>query len=101
MLNVHVTAAGEDLAPVVEAALSDHAIRVTHVDLCMDDPGIGHAVESLRQLGFRFCALLPEFAHTDVLRLQRLTHPTPTSFAPRLANRGARRLLDWMRAESL
>jgi Acetyltransferase (GNAT) family len=100
LLNVIVTAAGADLDSVIEAALSPDAIQITHVDLCMDDPGIGHAVVLLRQRGFFFCALLPEFAHTDVLRLQRLTHPAPTSFAPRLANQGARRLLDWMRAQS-
>ena len=100
LLNVNVTAAGDDLDAVIEAALSPDAVRLTHVDLCMDDPGIGPAVALLRRRGFFFCALLPEFAHTDVLRMQRLTHPTPTSFAPRLANQGARRLLDWMRAES-
>ncbi|HEY6598921.1 MAG TPA: GNAT family N-acetyltransferase [Pseudomonadales bacterium] len=100
LLNVHVTAAGEDLERAIEAAPSDGAIRITHVDLCMDDPGLGGAVELLRRRGFFFCALLPEFAHTDVLRMQRLTHPTPTSYAPRLANLGARRLLEWMRTES-
>jgi hypothetical protein len=99
LLSVHVTAAGEDLELAIEAAPSDGAIRVTHVDLCMDDPGVARAVEVLRRRGFFFCALLPEFAHTDVLRMQRLTQATPTSYALRLANIGARRLLDRMRAE--
>jgi hypothetical protein len=70
-----------------------------HVDLCMDDPEIAAACATLRRLGFFFCALLPEFAHTDVLRMQRLNRVSPTSFAPQLANAGARGLLDGMRRE--
>ncbi len=100
LLNVYVSAVGGDFERVIDAALAANDAALTHVDLCLDDPGTGRAAASLRRRRFFFCALLPEFAHTDVLRLQRLTHPSPTSFAPRLANRGARRLLDWMRAKS-
>ena len=51
---------------------------------------------TLRDQRFFFCALMPEFAHTDVLRLQRLESPAPGSFAPKLANEGARRLLSFI-----
>ena len=99
LLNVHVTGAGNDLAHVVADARAAHRCALMHVDLCMDDAGIGRAAATLRRAGFFFCALLPEFAHTDVLRLQRLQQPSPTSLAPALANPLARRLLDRMRAE--
>ena len=46
----------------------------------------------LSALRFFFCALLPEFAHTDVLRLQALHDPDPSDFYPNLVNETARRL---------
>ncbi len=89
--HVHVERAGHDLAKWI-----DSAAAVTHVDLCLDDPGVEAAVSVLRDQGFFFCAVMPEFAHTDVLRLQRLASPSPESFAPKLANEGARRLLTFI-----
>ena len=79
--HVHVERAGSDLAKWL-----DSSAAVTHVDLCLDDPTVEAAVSVLRDQGFFFCALLPEFAHTDALRLQRLGSPAPGSFAPELAN---------------
>jgi len=99
LLHLHVTAAGRDLEDVVAAAASRDAPAVVHIDLCLDDPAIGAATLTLRQAGFVFCALLPEFAHTDVLRLQRLTTPGASSFSPRLVNAGAQRLVDLMCTE--
>ncbi len=96
--HAHVTTVGTDFASVAAATVSGDA-AVVHVDLCLDDPGVGPAVETLRDLGFFFCALLPEFAHTDVLRMQHLTSPAATSFAPKLSNAGAARLLELMRRE--
>ena len=89
--HVHVERAGHDLAKWI-----DSAAAVTHVDLCLDDPGVEAAVSVLRDQGFFFCAVMPESAHTDVLRLQRLASPSPESFAPKLANEGARRLLTFI-----
>ncbi len=89
--HVHVERAGHDLAKWI-----DSAAAITHVDLCLDDPGVEAAVSVLRDQGFFFCSVMPEFAHTDVLRLQRLASPSPESFAPKLANEGARRLLTFI-----
>ena len=99
LLQLHVPLAGRDLVDVVDAAESHYRPVVVQIDLCLDDPGIGAATRSLRQAGFLFCALLPEFAHTDVLRLQRITTPREATFAPRLANAGAQSLLEVIRAE--
>ena len=96
--HLHVAVIGTDFARAIAAA-SNAAAAVSHVDLCLDDPGIAFAVEALRKQGYFFCALLPEFAHTDVLRMQRLTFPTAGSFAPKLANAGAVELLARMRRE--
>jgi hypothetical protein len=93
-----VTEIGVDFARLVEHQLASGA-AVFHVDLCLDDPGVTTAIEALRGLGFLFCALLPEFAHTDVVRLQRLSAPVSTTFAPRLVNPTAQTLLAQMQAE--
>ena len=96
--HVHVAAIGTDFVDAIAAA-SNAAAAVSHIDLCLDDPGIGVAVAALRAQGYFFCALLPEFAHTDVLRMQRLTSHAVSSFAPKLANRSAMELLARMRRE--
>ena len=96
--HVHVAAIGSDFAHAFAAASNAEA-AVSHVDLCLDDPGVGGAVSTLRTQGYFFCALLPEFAHTDVLRMQRIASPTASSFAPKLANGGAIELLARMRRE--
>jgi hypothetical protein len=96
--HVHVAAVGTDFSRALDTAARADA-TVGHVDLCLDDPGVTVAVEELRKRGYFFCALLPEFAHTDVLRLQRLVSPTASSFAPKLANAGAIELLARMKRE--
>ncbi len=96
--HVHVGAIGSDFAHAIMAASRADA-AVSHIDLCLDDPGVTIAVEELRKQGYFFCALLPEFAHTDVLRMQRLAAPTATSFTPKLANATAVELLARMRRE--
>ncbi len=73
---------------------------VSQVDLLLDDAGVEVATSVLRSMGFFFCALMPEFARTDVLRLQRLENPGPHAFEPRLVNAGAKSLLALMRLES-
>jgi hypothetical protein len=98
LYHVHVDSIGTDLMHVISAASHADA-ALSHVDLCLDDSGVGIAVEQLRALGYFFCALLPEFARTDVLRMQRLTSPTARSFAPKLANAVALELLPRMRRE--
>jgi GNAT superfamily N-acetyltransferase len=71
LLRIEVDSAGNDLSTGVERLLDEHPAEVAQVDLLLSDPGVGAAVEALRELGFFFCALLPEFAESDVLRLQR------------------------------
>jgi len=72
LLRVEVDRVGGDLVERVEAAAQRAPAEVTHVDLLLSDPGAPNAVDALVDSGFLFCALLPEFAAADVLRLQRL-----------------------------
>jgi hypothetical protein len=72
LLSVDVQRIGADISPRVGELERAHVGDVTHVDLLMTDPALEPAVEELRACGFFFCALLPEYAGSDVLRLQRL-----------------------------
>jgi GNAT superfamily N-acetyltransferase len=90
VLRVWVDAAGEDLPEQVERITSPCNADVVQVDLALSDPGVDLAVESLRRLGFRFCALLPEWNEGDALRLQRTSGSSPP---PELENAEARTLL--------
>jgi hypothetical protein len=73
---------------------------VTHVDLPLDEPAIDAAVEALAPLGFVFCALLPEFARTDVLRIQALRDRSGSAFHPDVVNERAAWLCEHMRREA-
>ena len=72
LLRIEVERIGDDLLERVEDAAERAPAEVTHLDLLLSDPGVPHAVEALCDRGFLFCALLPEFAACDVIRLQRL-----------------------------
>jgi GNAT superfamily N-acetyltransferase len=72
LLRIEVERSGRDLCDRVGALLVEHPAEVAQVDLLLTDPVVGEAVEVLREHGFFYCALLPEFASGDVLRLQRL-----------------------------
>src|SRR5262249_38808488 len=73
--------------------------RIVHVDVCLDDPAVGPAVDALRAAGFVYCALLPEFARCDGLRLQRLAPVDATTFAPPRAHPDAQQRLDSIHRE--
>jgi GNAT superfamily N-acetyltransferase len=93
LLRIEVESAGSDLERFVDGVLREQRAEVAQVDLRLSDPGVGAAVEALRQLGFVFCALLPEFAaNDDVLRLQRLAVESAT--LPDLVFPEARGILD-------
>jgi hypothetical protein len=93
LLRIEVESAGSDLEAFVDGLLHEQRAGVAQVDLRLSDPGVGAAVEALRELGFFFCALLPEFAASgDVLRLQRLAVETVT--LPDLVFPKARGILD-------
>jgi GNAT superfamily N-acetyltransferase len=100
VLSLALTRHGGDLREAVERQLTTHAPEVAHLDLLLDDPAIDAALAVLRPLGFIFCAVLPEFGRTDVLRLQRLREPRATDFEPELVNAGAERLCALMRREA-
>lgn len=87
---------GPDLA---ERVLQGTTAPLVHVDLPMDDPAIGDAVESLRAAAFAYAAWLPGWAGHDALRLQRLADPSEAELAPALESAEARRLMELIRAE--
>jgi GNAT superfamily N-acetyltransferase len=72
LLRIHVERVGADLCAQVDAIEREHPSDITHVDLVLSDPSVARKVEALHARGFFFCALLPEYAASDVLRLQRL-----------------------------
>ncbi|MEO6026003.1 MAG: GNAT family N-acetyltransferase [Candidatus Binatia bacterium] len=99
VVQIAVERVGADLAAAVAQAASDAAALVTHVDLPLDDPGTPAAVEALRPAGFFYCALMPEFAASDVLRLQHLHPAAEPSTLPELVNPEARALLQFAMAD--
>jgi GNAT superfamily N-acetyltransferase len=93
LLRIEVESAGSDLEAFVDGLLREQLAEVAQVDLRLSDPGVGAAVEVLRELGFFFCAILPEFAASDdVLRLQRVA--VESSTLPDLVFAEARGILD-------
>ncbi len=99
LLHAFVTRAAADLPQQIEAASGSATAAVIQVDLCLDDPAVSAAVDALAAGGFYFAALMPEFAHTDVLRLQRINQTSAAEFEPALANPGAQRLLRYIKAD--
>lgn len=93
LARVTVARAGADLAERVRGALGQHAAEVEQVDVPLGDPTSACAVDALRALGFFVSGLLPEYHAGDVLRLQRLSVPSPEVLAPTLATAGGRELL--------
>ena len=96
---ITVRRAGIDLIPRVVERSTRPAAGVVHVDLSMADPGIGGAVEALRELGFVYAAWLPGWQGHDVLRMQLIRNPTDRELSPNLFTREARELLASIRAE--
>ncbi len=94
-----VTGSCEDVGERVSRLVKQHKPKIAHVDLPLDDLSVDRTVNELVDRGFFFCAVLPEFAHTDVLRLQMLDHPAPEDFQPELVNDQAQRLCEYMLRE--
>ena len=88
--------AGKDLEAEIRSFTGRHAAIVEQIDVPLDEPAIDRVVDELVGMDFFYAGLLPEFAHTDLLRLQRLNRPTSDSFTPALANPNARGLLEFM-----
>ncbi|MCZ6852324.1 MAG: GNAT family N-acetyltransferase [Gammaproteobacteria bacterium] len=99
LLSMTVTGSCEDVGERVSRLVKQHKPKIAHVDLPLDDLSVDRTVNELVDRGFFFCAVLPEFAHTDVLRLQMLDQPTPEDFQPELVNEQAQRLCEFMLQE--
>jgi hypothetical protein len=97
LLRIHVEDIGTDLGAQVNAIEREHPCDVTHVDLVLSDHSVSGAVEDLHAQGFFFCALLPEYAASDVLRLQRLH--TASWVCPDLVTSRARKIRDAILAD--
>jgi hypothetical protein len=83
---------GNDLVERVVTAIEVSDAGVCHVDLSMDQPEVHLAVEQLRKLGFAFCAWLPGWSKSDVLRLQFLKGSTTGELRPNLHSHAADQL---------
>ncbi len=90
---------GDDLIERIASAIEASDAGVSHVDLAMDQPTVDHAVEKLRKLGFVFCAWLPGWNESDVLRLQFLKRPTTGELHPNLHSPAADQLAVLIRSE--
>jgi len=97
LLRIHVEHVGADLRAQVDAIEREHPSDVTHVDLTLSAQSVSRVVEDLHARGFFFCALLPEYGASDVLRLQRL-HTTAWAH-PDLVNTRARAILEAILAD--
>lgn len=97
LLRIDVEHAGADLLALVGELERAYPSDVTHVDLSLADPAAERAVDDLRGAGFFFCSLLPEYAASDVLRLQRLA--TASWLRPDLVNPHAREILSAVLAD--
>ena len=92
---------GEDLGERVASVVEEGPDRrVTHVDLRLADPAVTAGSEVLRELGFFFAALLPDFDGCDVLRLQRVPAFDSDVLEPRLETDAARTLLARIREDA-
>jgi len=101
LLHMFVATQCSDIASKVSALIKKYQPIITHVDLPLDNPDIDVLIESLRELGFFFSALLPEFADTDLLRLQAIRSLTPSDFELNLINEDAINLGDFIRNDAV
>ena len=90
---------GKDIADVVASATAHSDASLIHVDLTMNRPEIGHAVEALQAAGFAFCAWLPGWNESDVLRLQLPKDPTINELHPILHSRPAEDIVALIQSE--
>jgi hypothetical protein len=78
--------------PALERSIEANAGRngPTQIDLPLSDPRAPSVMVRLRELGFFFGALLPEFHQGDVLRMQRLARRAGEGEAPVLESEDLR-----------
>ncbi len=100
LLHIFVETACIDIAEKVSVWIKKYQPKVTHIDLPLDNPDIDIMIENLREIGFFFSAVLPEFAHTDLLRLQAISPLMPDNFNVNVINKTAIRLTDFIRQDA-
>ncbi|MEM7018671.1 MAG: hypothetical protein AAF512_15185 [Pseudomonadota bacterium] len=100
LLSLRAAQIGQDLLPQVSGAIDQLTPAVTHIDLPLDDSAVDSTVNELVQAGFFFCAILPAFARSDLLRLQKLITPLPEDFTPDVINPVAQRLCRFMQEDA-
>jgi serine/threonine-protein kinase RsbW len=101
-IRIVVEAIGEDLVPEVARWLRDpgaSSMQIAQLDLPLSDPATPSAVEALRELGFFFGGVLPEFSEGDVLRLQSVRSPAVDFTSVALVSEVGKRLLDFVLAD--
>ena len=99
-LHLFLRAPGSGLHSRIDDAMKEHQPYVTYMDVPLDDPAVDSTIDVLNNLGFRYCALLPEFAHVDVLRMQRLGAARAEDLEPNVINEDAIRMCAFIRADT-
>jgi len=100
LLHIFVESEGSHISSQVSALIEKYQPEITHIDLPVDNPDIDAVIESLRELGFFFSALLPEFAHTDLLRLQAINSLTVRDFELNVINEDAINLSNFIKSDA-
>jgi len=100
LLHIFIATEGRQITSKVSALIEKHKPEITHIDLPLDNSNIDKLIINLRELGFFFSALLPEFAHTDLLRLQAISALTPRDFELNLINEDAISLGNFIRNDA-
>jgi|APSaa5957512535_1039671.scaffolds.fasta_scaffold87405_2 hypothetical protein len=98
LTHIDITVIGNNLQQILDGALASSQ-RVVHIDITMTDPCIDVAVEQLISKGFMYCAWMPNFGQSDMLRMQRIQNLTSTERTPNLVTPEARQLLNLINQE--
>ena len=90
---------GNDFSAVIVLATANSDAALIHIDLTLNQPEIEHAVKALLAAGFAYCAWLPGWNESDVLRLQLLKDPTTDELHPVFHSRSAEDIVALIRSE--
>jgi GNAT superfamily N-acetyltransferase len=97
VLKLSVTSPGRMTAALEREALAEGGgSRATQIDVPLREPQAACVATRLREIGFFFGALLPEYRDGDVLRLQRLPSVPAANAAPVLESSAMRELADFV-----
>lgn len=102
LARVVVERAGRDLVSEVSRGLRDvgsSVAHIAHIDLRLSDPSTPESVEVLRELGFFFGGVLPEFRDGDVIRLQSTRQGLLDRSAIAVVSEASERHLDFVLAD--